>query len=475
MMIKNSQPIRVRYAPSPTGPVNLGNIRTALFNWLFARHMGGTFVVRIEDTDRERSKKEYEENILATLSWLGLSYDEIYRQSERKELHAKKLHELLETGKAYRCFCSEETLEAEREAQMSAGLSPKYSGTCVGLTPEESERRAKTERFVIRLRVPEKKVSFQDAVRGKVTFDAALIGDIVIAKNIDEPLYNFAVVVDDNDMGITHIIRGEDHISNTPKQILIAEALGYATQPFFAHVPLILGPNRKKLSKRDFAKSVLDYKNEGYLPDALVNFIALLGWHPEQDREVLSREELISEFSLNRVQKAGGILNLEKLDWLNAHYIKKLPENVYAAILKEFTPPIWFEREPERFQRVALHIRERLRTFRAAPEEMELFFSLPEYEKNLLVWKKSDTLHAQEYLRTVKDLFEKIALADFNEAHLESVLLPLLEKAGKGDVLWPLRVAVSGKSASPGPFECAAMLGKAETLSRLEIALKKLS
>jgi glutamyl-tRNA synthetase len=474
-MIKNSQPVRVRYAPSPTGPVNLGNIRTALFNWLFARHMGGTFVLRIEDTDKERSKKEYEENIIETLKWLGLTYDEFYLQSERKNHHAEKLQELLTSGKAYRCFCSEEELEVEREAQISSGLSPKYSGKCSALSLVESEVRAKKERFVIRLRVAEKKVSFQDAIRGKVTFDAALIGDIVIAKNIDEPLYNFAVVVDDYDMGITHVIRGEDHISNTPKQILIAEALGHATPLFFAHVPLILGPNRKKLSKRDFAKSVIDFRDEGYLADALINFIALLGWHPENDREMLSREELIAEFSLDRVQKGGGILNIDKLDWLNAQYIKKLSENDYLAAMQKFVPKEWPQKEPERFRKIALHLRERLRIFSNAKEEIALFFSLPDYTKELLVWKKSDETHAKSVLTAVSDIYEKITESDFTESNLESSLLALTTSAGKGDVLWPLRVALSGKSASPGPFECAVMLGKKETLTRIAIAIKKLS
>ncbi|MBC7074377.1 glutamate--tRNA ligase, partial [Candidatus Parcubacteria bacterium] len=323
--------IRVRFAPSPTGYLHIGGVRTALFNFLFAKKNQGVFILRIEDTDKERSKKEYEENIMESLRWLGIEWDEgpdkggpfgPYRQSERGEFYKKYLQKLLNEGKAYYCFCTKEELEAERQYLLSLGQAPRYSGKCRNLPKEVVEKNLKEKKeSVIRLKVEPQKVVFFDLIRGKIEVEAELLGDFVIAKSLTEPLYNFACVVDDYEMKITHVIRGEEHISNTPKQILIQKALGFP-QPQYAHLPLILAPDRSKLSKRHGAVSVWEYKKMGYLPEALLNFLAFLGWNPGTNREIYSLSALIKDFSLERIQKSGAVFNQKKLDFLNGFYIR---------------------------------------------------------------------------------------------------------------------------------------------------------
>ena len=337
--------VRVRFAPSPTGPFSLGNARTALFNWLFARHEGGQFLLRIEDTDKERSKKEYEDILLAGLKWLGLEPDEApWRQSERTSIYRKYLERLLDGGQAYYCFCTEDELEAERQARLSQGLAPKYGGRCRSIPAAEAKKRAEKEPAVVRFRMPEKEAGFTDLVRGRVDFDLGLFGDIVIAKDLNSPLYNFAVVVDDYEMAITHVIRGEDHLSNTPKQMAIAEALGIEP-PHYAHLPLILGPDHKKLSKRYLETSLLDYRDKGYLREAMLNFMVLMGWHPEEDREVVSEREMIAEFDFKRVSKAGAVYDPAKLEWLNAHYLKQMAPADLVAAARPFVPEDWHKDE----------------------------------------------------------------------------------------------------------------------------------
>ena len=325
---------RVRIAPSPTGWLHIGTARTALFNFLFARKNGGKFILRIEDTDKERSKKEYEENILEGLKWLNLYWDEgpdiggpygPYRQSERIEIYKEYLLKLLKEEKAYYCFCSPEEIEAQKKDMALRGLTPIYSGKCRNLSKREAEEKIKRgENYVIRIKMPQKKIKFKDLIRGEIEFDLSLIGDIVIAKSLEEPLYNFTVVVDDYLMKITHVIRGDDHISNTPKQLVLQEMLGFE-RPFYAHLPMILGPDRSKLSKRHGEMALTEYKKLGYLKEAMINFLALLGWHPSSDEEIFSLEELIERFSLERVQKSGAVFNHLKLDWFNSFYLKKIP------------------------------------------------------------------------------------------------------------------------------------------------------
>lgn len=315
--------VRTRFAPAPTGIFHIGNARTALFNYLFTKKYEGVFILRIEDTDIERSKPEYEKDIVESLKWLGIEWDEFYRQSERFPIYRKYLEKLLEENKAYYCFCSEEELEAQRQYQLSIGEPPRYSGKCANLSQEEVEKLRKAGKpAVIRFRVPSKKIEFNDLIRGKLEFDTSLMGDIVIAKDLTTPLYNFACVVDDFEMKISQVIRGEEHISNTPKQILLQEALNFSS-PQYAHLPMILAPDRTKLSKRHGAVGISEYRTEGYLPEAVVNFIAFLGWNPGTEREIYSLPSLIKEFSIERVQKGGAIFNIKRLDFLNSFYIRQ--------------------------------------------------------------------------------------------------------------------------------------------------------
>ncbi len=471
MTQKEDKKVKLRFAPSPTGPLNIGGVRTALFNWLFARHEGGLFVLRIEDTDRQRSEARYEEDIKKSLEWLGLSWDELYRQSDRLERYKFYLQTLLEKKYAYYCFCSEKELEDEYQAQLSQGIPPKYSGRCKSLSDEEVQKRLKKENGVIRFKMPEKEISFNDLVRGRVTFDTRLIGDVIIAKGLNEPLYNFANVVDDFEMGITHVVRGEEHISNTPRQIALQEVLNFPSL-VYAHLPLILGSNKKKLSKRDLAKSIGDYKAEGYIPEAMINFLVLLGWHPKKDREILSIKEMIDEFSFERVQKAGGVFNPEKLDWLNGHYLRlKNPDELISA-LDVFIPEKWKE-EKERLKKVVMVEKERMKRLGEFVSLSDFFFELRDYEKTLLIWKKSNEKDTFENLKHIHATL--ISLEDFSHESLESAINPLAEAQGRGNVLWPLRAALSGRAASPGPFELLDILGKKESLERISVAIKKLS
>jgi nondiscriminating glutamyl-tRNA synthetase len=484
--------IRVRFAPSPTGPLHVGGVRTALFSWLFARKYGGTFVLRIEDTDKERSEKRYDDELLEGLSWLGLDWDEgpqpigadgqlplegvgekgefgPYRQSERTAIYHKYLQQLIESGDAYYCYCSKEDIEAQRQAMLSQGLPPKYNGHCrnnpapEGKTPE-----------VIRFKVPEVKVEFKDLVRGKVTFDAALFGDIIIAKDLDTPLYNFAVVVDDALMQISHVIRAEDHLSNTPKQILMQRALGFP-EPIYAHIPLILNADRSKMSKRFSDTALLNYRERGYVPEAMVNFLALLGWHPHGDKEMLSREELIAEFDIDRVQQSGAVFNEEKLDWLNREHIKAMP----IATVAELAAPFFAKQnitvhDEALLERVIAVQIARAKTLEELATASAFFFSVPQYEPNLLIWKDKSTLkEVADVLSGARVVINGIAAEDFNHETLTACLPLIVGERSRGVVLWPLRVAVSGQANSPDPIEIMSVIGKDESLKRIDAAIKK--
>ena len=324
--------MRVRFAPSPTGHLHVGNARTALFNWLLARGQDGTFILRIEDTDLERSTRASEQAILDDLRWMGLQWDEgvevggaygPYRQTERMQSYADHTNRLLAEGKGYYCFCSAETLEAHRKSQLAAGLPPKYAGTCRNIPADEAQRRKESgEAAVVRLRVPEgRNVTFNDVVRGEVTFHTDVIGDPVLVRSDGIPAYNFAVVIDDALMKVTHVIRGEDHISNTPRQILLYEAYGYQP-PAFAHLSLVMGPDHAPLSKRHGATSVKEFRDKGYLPEALVNYLALIGWSPGQNEELLPADELARRFRLENVAHSAGVFDEDKLAWANRHYLK---------------------------------------------------------------------------------------------------------------------------------------------------------
>ncbi|PIR44213.1 glutamate--tRNA ligase [Candidatus Wolfebacteria bacterium CG10_big_fil_rev_8_21_14_0_10_31_9] len=482
MNTASNSEIRVRIAPSPTGFLHFGTARTALFNWIFVKNQGGKFILRIEDTDKERSKPEFEKNIIDGLRWLGLDWDEgpdvggpyaPYKQSERGDIYENYLKKLLSEGKAYYCFCSKEDLEADKNAMVSQGLPPKYSGKCRGLDINKSESNVKNgDSVVIRFKTPQGEVEFNDIIHGKIKVSADLIGDIVIAKNLRTPLFVFAGVVDDHEMKITHVIRGEDHISNTPKQIMIQRALGF-NEVKYAHLPLILSSNRSKLSKRYVETSLIDYKKQGYLSDAVVNFMALLGWHPSDDKEVLTRNELINQFELKRVQKGGAIFNLEKLEWLNAQQIKLLSNEQLREELEDFIPEDW-KKQNDLLNKVIEISKDRLKRLDEFKNVSKLFFNLIEYDNALLVWKNSSSEIAKSNLEKLYGKINEISENEFGKEVLEREIMPLAEELGKGEVLWPLRVALSGMSASPGPIDIMAVLGKKEVLNRIKIAINKL-
>ena len=338
--------MRVRFAPSPTGHLHVGNARTALFNWLLARGQNGTFILRIEDTDLERSTRESEQAILHDLRWMGLQWDEgvevggaygPYRQTERMQSYVDHASRLLAEGKGYYCFCSAATLEAHRKSQLAAGLPPKYAGTCRNIPVDEAKRRKDSgESATVRLRVPEgRNVTFNDVVRGAVTFHTDVIGDPVLVRSDGIPAYNFAVVIDDALMNVTHVIRGEDHISNTPRQILLYEAYGYQP-PMFAHLSLVMGPDHAPLSKRHGATSVREFREKGYLPEALVNYLALLGWSPGQNEELLPAEELARRFRLENVAHSAGVFDEDKLAWANRHYLKICDPDRLATLAEPY-------------------------------------------------------------------------------------------------------------------------------------------
>jgi glutamyl-tRNA synthetase len=478
--VTESQPVRVRIAPSPTGYLHLGTIRAALFNYFFSRKEGGKLIIRIEDTDIERSLPIYEQDILGGLKTLGINWDEgpdiggdygPYRQSQRTEIYKEYLEKMIGQKKAYWCFCTKEELEEERKAMLSTGLFPKYSGKCKSLSEDEiNKKRAEGKETVVRLSVPANiEIEFTDIIRGKISVSSDTIGDIVIARNEQSPLYNLAVVIDDYLMKISHVIRGEDHISNTPKQILIQKALGIE-MPRYAHLPLVLAPDRSKMSKRKMETSFDEYIRDGYLPEAIVNFLALLGWHPEDEKEIMPLDELVSKFSLKRVQKAGGIFNVGKLDWFNAQYIKTLPIEQLAERTKAIIPETWTSDE-SKLKRALEIERERIKKLSEFKDSAKFFFEMGDYDKELLRWKDMPLETAKNNLSKTKEILEKMKNSEFSHEKLEERLMPLAGSLGRGETFWPLRVALSGQKNSPGPFEIMEVLGKKESLKRIEQAI----
>jgi glutamyl-tRNA synthetase len=464
--------VRVRFAPSPTGFLHLGAARTALFNFLFARSQNGVFILRIEDTDRERSKKEYEEDILESLAWLGLKHDEgPVRQSERIDLYEKVIYELIEKDLVYYCFCSKEELDLRRQEQLTRGEIPKYPGTCRNLSKQEVLKRKEKENYVLRLKVPEKVITFKDYLRGEIKFDFRQIGDFVIAKKENEPLYVLANTVDDHYQGITHVIRGEEFISTTPKQILIYKYLDWE-EPIFVHLPLVLGQDRSKLSKRHGAKSIKEYREEGYLPEAILNFIALLGWHPEGDREIISLEEMIKEFKLEKINKSPAVFNLSKLNYFNRYYLRIKPAEEILEILdfKNYNKDLY---SYEKLLKIIELGKERALTLNEILPSVEFFFKDFDYSAELLIWKNVPREKIKNNLELIKKEFVKIKEEDFVSKKIKEVL-DNLSGQDKGPFFWPLRVALSGKEASPPPFDLAEIFGKEKTLSLIDKAIKKL-
>jgi glutamyl-tRNA synthetase len=474
--------VRVRFAPSPTGLLHLGSVRTALFNFLFARSQNGVFILRIEDTDKERSRKEYEEDIIESLNWLGLYWDEgPVRQSERIDLYRNVIQELLAKNLAYYCFCSKEELELRKQEQLTRGEIPKYPGTCRKLSQEEALRRIKKENHVIRLKVPEKSIKFKDFLRGEITYDFRLSGDFIFAKSINEPLYVLANAVDDHYQGITHVIRGEEFISTTPKQILIYEYLGWKP-PIFLHLPLVLGQDRAKLSKRHGAKSIKEYREEGYLPEAILNFLALLGWHPEGDEEIISLEEMIKQFKLEKINKAPTLFNIQKLNYFNRYYLRnRRPEEILSLIdfseYGNFSGDIFkiknnLQYSYEKILKIIELGKERATTLKEILPSVDFFFKDFDYPADLLLWKDMSKEEIKENLILIREEFSKIK-EDFSAGTIKAIL-DNLSGNNKGPFFWPLRVALSGKEASPPPFDLAEVFGKEKTIELINKAISKL-
>jgi nondiscriminating glutamyl-tRNA synthetase len=498
--------VRLRFPPSPTGPLHMGNARTLLFNYLFAKKEEGTIVFRVEDTDKERSSMAWEKDITENLQWLGLNWDEgPYRQSERTQIYKEYLEKLLEGKWAYWCFCTEEELEAQRQDQTSRGETPRYSGRCRTLSVKEQEQNKKTGKpAVIRFVVEPKKIAFKDLIKGEIVFDMALSGDIVIAKDLKNPLYNFTVVVDDELMHITHIIRGEDHISNTPKQILLKEVLGFKKTAHYAHIPLLLAPDKTKLSKRHGDNSVTRYKKEGYLPEAIINFLALLGWNPGDEREIFSLEGLVKEFSLQRVQKGNAMFNIQRLDWINGYYLRQkntkelaqlaIPYLKEAGLLEangngkdakfslklQKANPYTAKETGEGISlqyiaNVMALYQERLKKLSEIAELADFCFKKElHYEPQLLSWKDMGQHEIKESLEKSHALLSGFAQDNWSKEAIEGLLMKQAEATDRGKLLWPLRVALTGKRASAGPFEVAFVLGKEKSIERIEAAIAKL-
>ena len=484
--------VRVRFAPSPTGPFHVGNLRSALFNYLFAKRYKGKLILRVEDTDKERSEKKWEEGIKLSLEWAGIEWDEgPYYQSARGAIYEKYLKKLIEERKAYFCFCSQDDLEAQRQYLMSLGKAPLYSGKCSKLSKEEVEENSKQGKpYVIRFRTSEKKVVFNDLVLGKIEQEAILLGDFVIAKNANNVLYNFACVIDDFEMKITHVIRGGDHISNTPKQILLNEALGFPL-PTFCHLPLVLGEDKSKLSKRHGAVFIPEYEKEGYLAGALVNFLALLGWNPGDNREIFSLKDLEKEFFIEGVQKSPAVFNENKLDWLNGFYIRALdkkelaklclPYLIQGGLLEEkgsLLKANGIEVSFDYLVEVIALYQERLKKLSEVGELVDFFFKKEiEVERGLLQWKEMEEKEIKESLKKSYKALDKIKEKNGRSDFITEALLKEaddLKKGDKGALLWPLRVALSGKKASASPFDIAYILGKLRTLERIKKTLEDL-
>jgi glutamyl-tRNA synthetase len=450
-MSENSKKIVTRFAPSPTGNLHIGGVRTALFSYLFAKKSGGHFLLRIEDTDRERSTKAFEKNILDGLNLLGLEWDnkELVRQSERTEIYRKYLEKLLSEGKIY----------VSKETEIKEG------------------GRAE----VIRFKNPNKKIKFDDTIRGEVEFDTTELKDFVIAKSVDEPIFHFANVVDDFETGVNHIIRGEDHISNTPRQILIQEAIG-APRPVYAHLPLILAPDRSKLSKRHGAVSLVEYIEKGYLPGALLNFLALLGWNPGGVQEIFSLSELVEKFELEKVQKSGAVFNVKKLDWINQQYIRSMKYELRIMKVREELEKAGIKNLDENILgKIDSVVAERISRFGEIKEmaergEFDYFFKAPEFPKEKLLWKdEKDFTKTKKHLEYVLEKISAVTEKEWNKETLKTAVWDYAEKEGRGNVLWPLRYSLSGMEKSPDPFTLAELLGKAVTVERVTNALNLLS
>ncbi|MDO8660191.1 MAG: glutamate--tRNA ligase family protein [Candidatus Parcubacteria bacterium] len=429
-----------RFAPSPTGSLHLGNFRTAIFAYLYAKKHNGVFVFRIEDTDKERSKKEYEDEIVEGLKWLGLSYDKFYRQSENLDRHKFFLEKMISEGNAF-------------------------------LSKEEAKDGSGVIKELIRFKNPNIDVTFKDEIKGEVTMNTKDLGDFVIAKNINEPLFHLAVVVDDFEESVTHVIRGEDHVSNTARQILIQRAIGAET-PIYAHMPLVLDSDKLKLSKRRGALPILEYRKRGFLPEAILNAVAFVGWNPGTAKEIYTHDELVRDFDMTRVQKSPAILNEEKLEWFNKEHIKLLSLTEIEKNILEYLP------EDMRNPKLVPVILERISKWSDVKDmaengELDCFFKTPEINKEKLIYKNTLIEKITENLKLAIEKLKEINEEDFSEENIKNVLMSIANGfESRGELLHPVRYALSGKDQSPNPFIIASIIGKNETLSRLQKAIE---
>jgi len=482
-----SEKPRVRFAPSPTGYLHIGGLRTALYNFLFAKQTGGSFVLRIEDTDRARLVEGAAENLIATLEWAGLHFDEgpgregdfgPYTQSERLSIYSEHTDKLIKNRDAYYWFCTKERLDALRDEQRSRGEQTLYDKHCLNLTDEEVKRSiAEGKPFVIRLNVKHgKKVKIHDLIRGVVEFDTSLIDDQVLIKSDGFPTYHLANVVDDHLMKITHTIRGEEWLPSTPKHVLLYESFGWEV-PQFAHLPLLLNPDRSKLSKRQGDVAVEDYRAKGYLKEALINFIALLGWNAGDDREFYYMDELIKSFSIERINKSGAVFNLEKLDWLNAEHLRAKSDEELARLLREelnATGCAGNSYEEAFLVKVVQSMKERVKFIKEIPVNAGYFFTSPsEYEEKGVqkAWKEDTPALLKGYISKLN------ALSEPTKEGYENALRSTAEEAGvgAGKLIHPVRLAISGVSSGPGLFDIIDALGKEETIRRINSAIEKLA
>jgi nondiscriminating glutamyl-tRNA synthetase len=484
--------VRVRMAPSPTGPLHIGTARTSLYNFLFARHVGGTYVLRVEDTDVERGTDEWELDIIENLHWLGITWDEgpqaaggedigpfgPYRQSRRMELYAREADRLLASGDAYHCYCTPDELEAVRHEQERNHDAPRYNGRCLSLTDaDRAAFEAEGREPALRLKVPPEKIRFDDLIRGEVEFDNALLGDFVIVRSNGMPLYHFVVVVDDEAMAITHVVRGEDHLSNTPKHIALIRALGYR-EPRFGHIPLILNPDRSKMSKRKSQTAITAYREQGYLPEAMVNFLAFLGWSPGTEEEIFSLAELAERFEIGEVHKAGAVFDKDRLDYLNGVYIRSLADGQLAYRLRPFISEAL---DDDILMRLAPLLKERLVRLGDATE-LAAFLTETDAqvaalaEPEVLVPKGRTAGETATALGVAREALAAVDDADFASGELEAICRAAAETDGwkAGDFFRPLRVAITGRLVSPPLFGSMELLGRERTLARIDAARARL-
>ncbi|PIR94597.1 glutamate--tRNA ligase [Candidatus Falkowbacteria bacterium CG10_big_fil_rev_8_21_14_0_10_39_11] len=511
MSSKTPTNVRVRIAPSPTGFVHVGNLRTILYNYLFARHNDGTFIVRIEDTDRTRYVDGALEDLLKTLEWADFSYDEgpfivdgkiiqkgdygPYIQSERLDIYTKHIQTLLDKNKAYYCFCSKERINELREQQKKDKLPPKYDGLCRHLSKEEIHKKLTyNESRVIRFKMPEdKEVVFDDEIRGTIKVNTKDLDDFVLIKADQFPTYHFANIVDDHLMKITHVMRGDEWISSTPKHVMLYDAFDWQP-PRFAHLPQILNQSKKKMSKRDGDVSVKDFIKSGYIKNALINFIALLGWNAGTEQEIYTVDEMIKQFSLDNVHKKGAIFDLEKLDWINGMYLRELSDENFATECLPFLIEAKLISPKSENQYInnltnkeisfndiknycSLEKNRIKKTNEISDAIQFVFPSKLNFDSQTLIFKKSDHKTTLQALQYILETIHSVPNEDFSAENIEKEIKKIIEDNNlqNGDVLWPMRVALSGQEKSPGPFEIAHVLGKDRTTQRLKEAILELS